>query len=476
MPRTRLPWVAALAFASALVPAAAVLAAPPDAAPLRVGLTGKYPPFNYFDADGALAGFDVDFARAICAELGRPCDFVVLQWDGIVSALLAGKVDAIIGSMAITEERARQVAFSVPYYSSGAQLFAAHPDAVPPDLAGVRVGVTLGTTYGDYAREHFPKADVRFYKGDTEALQDLQAGRLDALLTDRLVGFYMKRRFEVAMEPSGGLLYRERMGIPVDPDDHALLAAIDRAITRFRASPAEGELYARYFGEGALVAAGTDYTWSHMLGVLALALLDTLRLAAVGLALGILLAALIAAGLIGLPRPFALLLSLWVDFIRATPFIVQLFILYFGLPAVGVELSAWTAAMIGIALHSSAYVSEILKVAFRGVPISQTHAARTLGLTRVETLRHVVIPQMLPLVSVPVINTMVAMIKDSAIVSVISVYELTMATQQLISATFEPMSLYLVAAAMYFAVTYPLLLAGRRLERRYQRRGLLHGG
>jgi len=477
MLRTRLPWAAALVIlTSALVPAAAVLAAPPDTAPLRVGLTGKYPPFNYYDAEGTLTGFDVDFANAICAELDRPCEFVVLQWDGIVNALLSGKVDTIIGSMAITEERERQVDFSVPYYTSGAQLFARDPSAIPDDLAGVRVGVTLGTTYGEFAQAHFPEAEVRFFKGDTEALQDLEAGRLDAILTDRLVGFHMKRRFDADMTASGDLLYTERMSIPVAPDDDALLAAIDDAITRIRGTPAETELYARYFGDEALASAAADYSWGHMLGVLALALLDTLELALVGLAIGILLAALLAAGLIGLPRPLARLLSLWVDFIRATPFIVQLFILYFGLPSIGLDMSAWMAAMLGIAIHSSAYISEILKVAFRGVPIGQTQAARTLGFTRWETLRHVVVPQMLPHVSVPVINTMVAMIKDSAIVSVISVYELTMATQQLISATFQPMELYLVAAAMYFAVTYPLLIAGRALERRYQRRGLLSGG
>lgn len=462
------------------LPCALAATGPPAAAqagepPLRVGLTGKYPPFNFFGPDGELIGFDVDYSREICALVGRECEFVILQWDGIINALLADKIDTVIGSMGITEERAQQVDFSVPYYESGAQLFLVDPDAAPEDLDGVRIGLTLGTTYGPYARREFPKADLRYYKGDVEVLQDLKAGRVDGILTDRLVGFFMRREFGVEMHPAGELLFIEQMAIPVKPGNDALLAEINRAITTIRSGEIQGQLFEKYFGRDAVSrSAKESYTWDRMLTLMASALLDTLELALLGLLLGMLLAALLAAGILALPRPLSLLISAWVDFIRATPFLVQLFMIYFGLPTIGIEMSAWMAAMIGIALHSSAYVSEILKVAFKGIPIGQRHAAQTLGLTRFETLRHVIIPQMLPLISVPVLNTVVAMIKDSAIVSVISVHELTMQTQQLISATFKPMELYLVAAAMYFAITYPLLIAGRALEKRYQRKGLLH--
>src|SRR5690606_81595 len=105
--------------------------------------------------------------------LERPCAFEVLQWDGILSALLAGRIDVVIGSMAITPQREEQVRFTRPYYESGAQLFL-RSGAPGPERQGFRVGVTLGTTYGLAAREHFPQAEVRTYKGDVTALQDLQ--------------------------------------------------------------------------------------------------------------------------------------------------------------------------------------------------------------------------------------------------------------------------------------------------------------
>ena len=100
-----------------------------------MGLTGKYPPFNYFDPNGNLTGFDVDVAHALCKDLKRTCEFVPMPWDGILSALLAGKIDAIIGSMAITEARSRQVLFTRPYYESGAQLFTRNGAADPESAA-----------------------------------------------------------------------------------------------------------------------------------------------------------------------------------------------------------------------------------------------------------------------------------------------------------------------------------------------------
>jgi len=141
-----------------------------------------------------------------------------------------------------------------------------------------------------------------------------------------------------------------------------------------------------------------------------------------------------------------------------------------------VKLSAWSSATIAIGLHSSAYLSEIVKTAYLSIPIGQRHAASTLGLSRTETLAHVIFPQMLPLMTAPVLNTVVAMIKDSAIVSVISVYELTMQAQQIISTTFRPLELYLLAALLYALITYPLLILGRWQERRFSQRGLLHDG
>ena len=464
------------ALLAALCGLLALLAAlPAAAAPLRVGLTGKYPPFNYFDESGKLTGFDVEFAEAVCTELARPCHFEILAWDGIIAALLAGKIDAVIGSMAITEERSRVVAFSAPYYESGAQLFVrAGLGAEAQRRPGLRVGVTLGTTYEAFVREALPEAEIRTFKGDPEIFQDLGAGRLDAVVTDRLAGSWLNIRRGAGLELAGEPLYRERIGIPVRPEDTALLADLDRAVARVRASPAYPALMERYFGPSAAAPAeDSGLRWSRVAPLLFKGFVATARAASTGVGLGCALAIALAAATIALRGIARRALTFVIDFVRATPFLVQLFALYFGLPAAGVELGPWTAAVLAIALHSAAYLSEVIKTAYLGVPPGQHQAAATLGLTRMEALRHVVVPQMLPQLTAPALNTVVAMIKDSAVISVIGVYELTLQAQQLVSTTFRPLELYLAAAMLYFALTYPLLLLGRVQEQRARARGLL---
>jgi len=467
--RARLAACLALALLVASPPASAS-----SPAPLRVGLTGVYPPFNYVDPAGELAGFDVEIARELCAAIERPCVFEILQWDGILSALLAKRIDVVIGSMAVTPERSEQVRFTTPYYESGAQLFVM-PDAPPVDSPGFRLGVTLGTTYGEVARERYPDSRLQTYKGDVNALQDLQAGRLDGIVTDRLVGLHMNERYGAGLELEGPPLYREEIAIPVHPDDPALLQELDAALGKLRVSDRYQEIYDRYFGgEGGAPPGEGSFSWARTLGLLLAALWATIRVSATGILLGLLLAILLAALLLSAPATIARGVAFYVDFVRSTPFLIQLFTLYFGLPALGLELGAWTAAVIAIGVHSSAYLSEIIKVAYQSIPVGQRDAARTLGLSGGEELRHVIGPQMLPHLTAPSLNTLVATIKDSAIVSVISVHELTMQAQQLISVTFRPMEFYLLTAVLYFLITYPLLLAGRSLERRYRRQGLLH--
>jgi His/Glu/Gln/Arg/opine family amino acid ABC transporter permease subunit len=440
---------------------------------LVVGLTGKYPPFSYFDERGELAGFDADFARALCREMNRECELVATEWDGLVAALLTDRIDVVVGSMAITEERSKAVRFSVPYYESGARLFV-RPGARDADAAGFVVGVTLGTTYERLARERFPRAEVRIYKGDTDVLQDLASGRLDGMITDELVGAYVAAERGSIVEPVGARLLEERMGIPVKPGRDALLAEVDRAVGALRSSGEQRALLEKHLHAGAAGGAARPSLLVTAAPLFARGLASTLWICVVGIGLGVGLSLVLAWGSLAggsLARPVALL----VDFVRSTPFMIQLFALYFGPPSLGLDVSAEAAGVVAIAVHSAAYLGEIVKTSYRAVPDGQRLAARALGLSPWQTLRHVVGPQMLPIATVPCLNTIVAMIKDSAVVSVIGVHELTLETQRMIASSFRPIELYAIAAALYFALTFPMLVVGRRLERRWRERGLLHG-
>ncbi len=164
-----------------------------NAANLRVGIEASSKPFAYKTSDDKLAGFDVDIANAICAELKTKCSFIEQEWKGIIPGLLTRKYDAIISSMSITEERKKSVDFTSKYYQTPPRLIAKLSSKLagtPESLAGKKVGVLQGSTQEAYANEIFKKAgaNVVSYATQNEVFLDLKAGRLDATLVDSVQG------------------------------------------------------------------------------------------------------------------------------------------------------------------------------------------------------------------------------------------------------------------------------------------------
>jgi polar amino acid transport system substrate-binding protein len=172
----------------AILPLSSAIAT--EARTLRLATEGAYPPFNYFTADGKLAGFDVEIGRALCVKMQAQCTFVAQDWDGIIPALLANKYDVIIASMFITEERRKAVDFTHPYQKS-AMTFVVPGDSAlndfsPTALAGKTIGAQGSTTQGDYLTKAYPDADVRLYPTQDAVNLDLASGRLDAQVADMI--------------------------------------------------------------------------------------------------------------------------------------------------------------------------------------------------------------------------------------------------------------------------------------------------
>ncbi|WP_062016075.1 ABC transporter substrate-binding protein [Aureimonas sp. AU4] len=162
-------------------------------APIRIATEGAYPPFNFMQPDGSVAGLDVDMANALCAQMKARCTIVTQDWDGMIPALMAGKFDAVVASMSITEERRKQVDFTDKYYTTPLAVTVPKDSAIAgvaaTDMAGKAVGAQAGTTQASYAEDVYTKggADVRIYPTQDEAAADLQNGRVDALISDKFV-------------------------------------------------------------------------------------------------------------------------------------------------------------------------------------------------------------------------------------------------------------------------------------------------
>ncbi|MDC8787171.1 ABC transporter substrate-binding protein [Roseateles koreensis] len=177
--------VAALALSAFTPPSA--MAQSPEWKKIRIGVEGAYPPFSELGADGKLKGFEIELAQAYCAEMKAQCVLVQQDFDGLIPALQARKVDAIIASVSITDERKKTVAFSDPYYKTPGRFVAkagAKFELTPAGLKGKKIGVQSATIFEAFTAATFTQSEIVRYQTQDQAFLDLKAGRIDVTLAD----------------------------------------------------------------------------------------------------------------------------------------------------------------------------------------------------------------------------------------------------------------------------------------------------
>ncbi|WP_421381682.1 amino acid ABC transporter permease [Bacillus salacetis] len=204
-------------------------------------------------------------------------------------------------------------------------------------------------------------------------------------------------------------------------------------------------------------------------------LLDGLQLTAyitaVGLFFGFILGLIIALLRLSPIAPLKWIAIWFINFVRGTPFLVQLFFIYFGLNSLDfISLQPINAGIIGIAINAGAYIAEIVRAGIQSIDKGQTEAARTLGLSSGQTMRYIILPQALRRMLPAFVNQAIISLKDTSLLSVISVAELTQRGQTAVSATFEAFKIWGVVALMYFILIYLLTKLGDFVERRYELR------
>lgn len=216
---------------------------------LHIGLEGTYPPFNFQDKSGELAGFEVDFAKALAAQLGLRPEFHPAPFAGLLGSLESGRVDVVINQITITPDRQAKYDFSEPYTVSGIQIITLKSKTgltKPEHLAGKKVGVGLGTNYEQWIRANVPTADVRTYDDDPTKYQDLKAGRTDAVLNDRLVAAdFVKTSPDFVA--SGPPFAAQGAGVAMKKDP-GLKIVIDQAIDALRKSGRLTAISQQWFG------------------------------------------------------------------------------------------------------------------------------------------------------------------------------------------------------------------------------------
>ena len=227
---------------------------------VRVGMAPEpYPPFTEVDAAGTWTGWEIDVMWALCEAAGFECEITPMAWDGLIPALSAGQIDAIMNSMSINEDRQKVIDFSDKYYNTPAVIVTAKGDAITPDadgLAGKIIGVQVSTIHQTYAEKHFGDiaGEIKAYQTQDEANQDLIAGRIDATQADSIAmdAFLASAEGQACCELKGAVaddpaVLGLGVGVGLRKGDDALREAFNKAIAEIRANGTYDAITEKYF-------------------------------------------------------------------------------------------------------------------------------------------------------------------------------------------------------------------------------------
>ncbi len=443
-----------------------------------------------------LVGFDVEIAALLARDLGLAPQFVLASYQYIDQSVARGDADIGLSGIELTAARQSAMAVTIPYYAFREVLSVRDADVERyrslADLRGRRVATLVNTIAYDLllqAERDHGLVPVP-YEDDVHPYTDLQLGRVDAVLLDnvladrrrRTVPGYTIQPQSVASGHYVGVLAPGAIGLRDRINERLLESMRDGRLEQiFRKwqvwNDDQPVLHRRLLGGELIepfaaggVHAGGESGWRaaiRYLPALTRAAAITLVLSCLAMLLAVALGAAIASGRVYGGPAIRAALTLYVEVVRGTPLLLQLFVLYYGVAA-AIQLPAFIAALLGLALNYAAYESEIYRAALLAVPSGQLEAARVLGLGERQVLSLVRGPQAFRLALAPMTNDFVALLKDSSLVSVLTVMELTKQTQILATNLGSWVIPGLLCAALYLAMSLPLAAAARRMEMRWK--------
>jgi polar amino acid transport system substrate-binding protein len=438
-----------------------------------------------------LVGFDVEIAELIARKLGRTPQFLQVQFTSLDQSARRGDFDIGLSGIEDIPARRQSLAASLPYYEFREVLTIRDGDRERyrslADLKGKRVATLGGTMAYDLLLEAEGKYGITAvsYDDDVHPYSDLVLGRVDGVVLDNVLADRAMRRNTGLFTHPDALAVGHYIVITA-PENTSLRDRIDVILrdamrdgtleTIFRKwnvwNDDQLRLYERVASQSAAATptapvASTSELVRRYVPSLFKAAAVTLILSIASMALAVALGIGIAIGRVYGDRLSRLVLTIYVEVMRGTPVLLQLFVIYYGLASV-VRLPAFIAALLGLGLNYAAYESEIYRSALEAVPRGQLEAARTLGFSRLQTLRLIRAPQAFRIALAPMTNDFVALLKDSSLVSILTVVELTKQTQIFATNIGSWVIPGLLCALLYLAMSLPLGYLARRLEERWR--------
>lgn len=438
---------------------------------LRVGLSADYAPMEFehtVNGKTEYAGVDIDLAKKIAKDNNLKLKIVNMSFDSLLGALKTGKIDIIISGMTSTPERKKQVDFSDSYMMTK-NIMLVKKDKVSEykdikDFNNKKVGAQKGTEQEKIAQTEIENASITSLSRLPDVILALKSGKVEGAVVEKPVAeAYLKQNPKLGISNVKFNEEEKDTVIAVPKDSPKLLSQINKTIKEVK----DKGLIDKYMTNAAN-AMNDDSGFISKYGSFFLkGIKITILILLIGVALGSILGAFVALMKLSKIKIISWIASIYIEILRGTPMLVQVFIVFFGITAaLGLDISALVCGTIALVINSSAYIAEIIRAGINAVDKGQMEAARSLGLNYRQTMKSVIMPQAIKNILPALGNEFVTLIKESSIVSTIGVGEIMFNAQVVQGISFDPFTPLLVAAALYFVLTFVLTRIMNMIEGR----------
>ncbi|HDA3683869.1 TPA: ABC transporter permease subunit [Staphylococcus aureus] len=438
---------------------------------LRVGLSADYAPMEFehtVNGKTEYAGVDIDLAKKIAKDNNLKLKIVNMSFDSLLGALKTGKIDIIISGMTSTPERKKQVDFSDSYMMTK-NIMLVKKDKVNEykdikDFNNKKVGAQKGTEQEKIAQTEIENASITSLSRLPDVILALKSGKVEGAVVEKPVAeAYLKQNPKLGISNVKFNEEEKDTVIAVPKDSPKLLSQINKTIKEVK----DKGLIDKYTTNAAN-AMNDDSGFISKYGSFFLkGIKITILISLIGVALGSILGAFVALMKLSKIKIISWIASIYIEILRGTPMLVQVFIVFFGITAaLGLDISALVCGTIALVINSSAYIAEIIRAGINAVDKGQMEAARSLGLNYRQTMKSVIMPQAIKNILPALGNEFITLIKESSIVSTIGVGEIMFNAQVVQGISFDPFTPLLVAAALYFVLTFVLTRIMNMIEGR----------
>lgn len=438
---------------------------------LRVGLSADYAPMEFehtVNGKTEYAGVDIDLAKKIAKDNNLKLKIVNMSFDSLLGALKTGKIDIIISGMTSTPERKKQVDFSDSYMMTK-NIMLVKKDKVNEykdikDFNNKKVGAQKGTEQEKIAQTEIENASITSLSRLPDVILALKSGKVEGAVVEKPVAeAYLKQNPKLGISNVKFNEEEKDTVIAVPKDSPKLLSQVNKTIKEVK----DKGLIDKYMTNAAN-AMNDDSGFISKYGSFFLkGIKITILISLIGVALGSILGAFVALMKLSKIKIISWIASIYIEILRGTPMLVQVFIVFFGITAaLGLDISALVCGTIALIINSSAYIAEIIRAGINAVDKGQMESARSLGLNYRQTMKSVIMPQAIKNILPALGNEFVTLIKESSIVSTIGVGEIMFNAQVVQGISFDPFTPLLVAAALYFVLTFVLTRIMNMIEGR----------